>query len=79
MCIAHTLQLLLDAVAPLNRRQEISRKLKLDFLRYASLSLLNLNTDQFLQQFTAHKSRDLLCFLDYFHLSCFSRASCQRY
>jgi len=68
MCIAHTLQLLLDAVAPLNRRQEISRKLKLDFLRYASLSLLNLNTDQFLQQFTAHKSRDLLCFLDYFIL-----------
>jgi len=66
MCIAHTLQLLLDAVAPLNRRKEFSRKLKLEFLRYASLTLLNLNSSQFRQQYSAHCSRDLLCFLDYF-------------
>jgi len=66
LCIAHTLQLLLDAVSPLNRRKEYSRQLKINFLKYAALTQLNMNTSQFRQQYSAHKVRDLFCFLDYF-------------
>merc|ERR550534_2029987 len=66
MCIAHTLQLLLDSITQGKSRAELARDLKLKFLRYASLTLLNMNIPQFRTQYAAHKPRDLLCFLDYF-------------
>jgi len=68
MCIAHTLKLLFDALT-LNsgsKRHAHSKSLKIHFLRYASITLLNMNTPQFRQTYSAHRSRDLLVFLDYF-------------
>jgi len=66
LCIAHTLQLLLDALTYGNNRAQFSRDLKLKFLRFASITLLNMNSPSGRATYSAHKSKDLLCFLDYF-------------
>lgn len=66
LCIAHSIQLLLDALTYGNERAQFSRDLKLKFLRFASLTLLNMNSPQGRANYPAHKSKDLLCFLDYF-------------